>query len=69
VATARLVRVVVAFVAFPRPEAEARCASRSSPPPFVPHPEGKRFLERYRRFRRGLDDVAAPRFSRSFSRR
>jgi molybdate transport system regulatory protein len=32
-------------------------------------PEGKRFLERYRRFRRGLDDVVARQFSRSFGRR
>lgn len=32
-------------------------------------PDGKRFLERYRRFQRGLDDVAARQFSRSFSRR
>ena len=31
--------------------------------------EGKRFLERYRRFRQGLDDVVASRFARSFRRR
>jgi molybdate transport system regulatory protein len=30
--------------------------------------EGQRFLERYRRFRHGLDDVVASRFSRSFRR-
>jgi molybdate transport system regulatory protein len=32
-------------------------------------PQGKRFLVRYRRFRRGLDDVVARQFSRSFRRR
>jgi molybdate transport system regulatory protein len=32
-------------------------------------PEGKRFLARYRRFRRGLDAVVARRFSRSLRRR
>jgi molybdate transport system regulatory protein len=31
--------------------------------------DGRRFLERYRRFRRGLDDVVASHFSRSFRRR
>jgi molybdate transport system regulatory protein len=32
-------------------------------------PEGKRFLAQYRRFRRGLDDMVARQFSRSFRRR
>jgi molybdate transport repressor ModE-like protein len=31
--------------------------------------EGKRFLERYRRFRQGLDGVVASRFAQSFRRR
>ncbi len=31
--------------------------------------EGKRFLERYRRFRRGLDAAVARRFRRSFPRK
>ena len=31
--------------------------------------EGHRLLERYRRFRHGLDDVVASHFSRSFRRR
>jgi molybdate transport system regulatory protein len=31
--------------------------------------EGQRFLARYRRFRRGLDDMVARQFSRSFRRR
>jgi molybdate transport system regulatory protein len=30
--------------------------------------EGQRFLQRYRRFQRGLDDVAAGHFSRAFRR-
>jgi molybdate transport system regulatory protein len=31
-------------------------------------PEGRRFLARYRRFRRGLDDAVARRFARAFRR-
>jgi molybdate transport repressor ModE-like protein len=32
-------------------------------------PEAKRFLARYRRFRRGLDDIVARHFSHAFRRR
>ena len=32
-------------------------------------PQGKRFLTRYRHFRKGLDDVVTRHFSRSFGRR